>query len=210
MLLQLGNFHQFDVNQGIMSLFFFLILPWISGRIVNHIKKESVSRGRQLVCAQSHCWNASSSLMVVHQYSKLCHFYIFKEKYVFRGHWIRWRDNLHQLSSHFAEQGLSLPLRQLMGWLALMWRSREDLWGVGQLHKTGTLPQCKLAGGKSAPTSPNPSGAALSQRGQESEQSAAGSKTAGRQTSLARVTLLAGQRFSGVSGHRVLNIEKNI
>lgn len=98
-------------------------------------------------------------------------------------------DYLHQASSHFTDQGLRLPLRQLMGRLVLTCKSTEDLRGraVRQLHKTGTLPQCKLAGGKSPlnpPSPPVPSGGAQSQRGQESAQSAAGLKTAGRKPHL--------------------------
>lgn len=97
---------------------------------------------------------------------------------------MRTGNDLHQASSHFTDQGLSLPLCQLMGQLVLMCKSTEYLRGrtVRQLHKTGTLPQCKLAGGKSPDPRPPPfpSGGAQSQRGQESAQSAAGLKTAGR------------------------------
>lgn len=117
---------------------------------------------------------------------------------------------LRQPSSHFTEQGLSLPLRQLMGPLVLMCKSREDLRGVGQLHKTGTLPQCKLAGGKSPPPPLPPT--PQEQRGAKEANSQSkvlrGWKTARREASLACVKLLAGQHFSGVSGHGVLKGEK--
>lgn len=123
-------------------------------------------------------------------------------------------DYLHQASSHFTDQGLRLPLRQLMGRLVLMCKSTEDLRGraVRQLHKTGTLPQCKLAGGKSPlnPPPPRPLRGSTEPKRPRVCAKCCRVENSRQETSLARVKLVAGQRFSGVSRQKkwVISIKK--